>query len=123
NPMNGAVPALDAPGGDLDTLWSTDVPIQLDAGHNGHLPSAPLLLQPADGAPVVQVHCFGDLTVRSGEREITPYGEEGPSFKAWELLAFLASQPGGTIARAKLLNAVWRDVEERKAANRMRVAM
>jgi len=72
---------------------------------------------------LVQVRCFGEFSVWSAKRELTPYLEEGPSYKAWELLAFLASQPGGTIARDKLLAALWPDADEERGANRMRVAM
>lgn len=123
NPTSGVVPALDAPGGDLDEMWSTDVPVQLDQEHNGHRSPALFLLHPPGVTPIVQVRCFGELTVRSGERQITPYREGSPSFKAWELLAFLASQPGGAIARGKLLAALWPDLGEARAANCMHVTM
>ncbi len=72
---------------------------------------------------LVQIRCFGEFVVRSGEREITPSSEEGASFKAWEVLAFLAAQPDGAISREKLLAAVWPDVDAERAGNRMRVAM
>ncbi len=72
---------------------------------------------------LLQISCFGEFAVRSGDREITPTSEEGASFKAWEVLAFLAAQPDGAVSREKLLAAVWPDVDAERAGNRMRVAM
>jgi len=72
--------------------------------------------------PLVYVRCFGEFSVRSAGRELTPYLEDGPSYRAWELLAFLASQPAGMIARDKLLAALWPDVDEERGANRMHAA-
>lgn len=77
---------------------------------------------PGTGA-LLQVRCFGKFVVTSGEREITPTGEEGASYKAWEVLAFLAVHPEGAVSREKLLAAVWPDVDPERAGNRMRVAM
>ncbi len=76
-----------------------------------------------EAGTLVQVRCFGEFLVMSGEREITPSSEEGASFKAWEVLAFLAAQPDGAVSREKLLAAVWPDVDAERAGNRMRVAM
>ncbi|MCX6021594.1 MAG: LysM peptidoglycan-binding domain-containing protein [Chloroflexi bacterium] len=73
--------------------------------------------------PLIQVTCFGEFAVSSGDLEITPFLEEGPSFKAFEVLAFLAVHPDGAVSRDKLLAAVWPDIDEKSAANRMRVAM
>ncbi len=72
---------------------------------------------------LVQIRCFGEFVVRSGEREITPSSEEGASFKAWEVLAFLAAHPDGAVSKERLLAAVWPDVDAERAGNRMRVAM
>lgn len=101
---------------------------------NGHK-----LVRPADvaelsnvAAPTVdvaasisrlEVRCFGEFAVKSGDREITPYGEEGPSYKSWEILAFLASQPSGAISRDKLIAAIWPDATTDRAANRLHVAL
>ncbi|MBV9281646.1 MAG: winged helix-turn-helix domain-containing protein, partial [Chloroflexi bacterium] len=73
--------------------------------------------------PVIQIRCFGEFSVRSADRQLTPYLEDGPSFQAWELLAFLASQAGMAIARDKLIAALWPRADEEKAANCLRVAM
>jgi len=72
---------------------------------------------------LLQVCCLGGFVVRSGERELTPTGEEGASYKAWEILAFLAAQPGGAAPKEKLLDAVWPEVDEERAANRLRSEM
>lgn len=79
-------------------------------------------MPPAGGARL-EVRCLGDFVVRSGEQQLTPSGEEGASYKAWELLAVLAAQPDGAAPRDRLLAAVWPDIEPERAANRMRVAM
>jgi two-component SAPR family response regulator/LysM repeat protein len=72
---------------------------------------------------LVQIQCFGDFVVRSGNREISPSGEEGASYKAWEVLAFLASQPGGAVSKDKLLTAVWPDVGGERVTNRLHAAL
>lgn len=73
--------------------------------------------------PLVEVRCFGDFTVTSGDREIGASGEEGASFKAWEVLAFLAAQPTGAVAKEKILAAVWPDVDGERAGARLRTAL
>ncbi len=77
---------------------------------------------PGNGS-LLQIRCLGGFVVRSGEQEIQPVGEEGGAYKAWEVLAFLACQPGMAASKEKLLTAVWPDIDEERAANRMRVAM
>ncbi len=76
-----------------------------------------------EASSLVQIRCFGEFAVKSGEREITPSSEEGASFKAWEVLALLAAHPDGALSKEKLLAAVWPDVDAERAGNRMRVAM
>jgi len=77
---------------------------------------------PAD-RPLIEVRCFGDFTVTSDDREIGASGEEGASFKAWEVLAFLAAQPTGAVAKEKILAAVWPDVDGERAGARLRTAL
>jgi len=72
---------------------------------------------------LLQVQCFGPFVVRSSDREISPTGNQGGQFKAWEMLAFLAAQPAGAAPRDKLLAAGWPSVDVERATNRMRVAM
>ncbi len=73
--------------------------------------------------PLIEVRCFGDFTVTSGDREIGASGGEGASFKAWEVLAFLAAQPTGAVAKEKILAAVWPDVDAERAGARLRTAL
>ncbi len=73
--------------------------------------------------PLIEVRCFGDFTVTSGDREIGASGEEGASFKAWEVLAFLAAQPTGAVAKEKIIAAVWPDVDAKRAGARLRTAL
>jgi len=77
---------------------------------------------PAD-RPLIEVRCFGDFAVTSGDREIGASGEEGASFKAWEVLAFLAAQPTGAVAKEKILAAVWPNVDAERAGARLRTAL
>jgi two-component SAPR family response regulator len=72
---------------------------------------------------VIQVRCFGALVVRSGGREITPSDDKTGRHKAWEILAFLATHPGGAAPKDKLLAALWPSTGTERATNRMRVAM
>lgn len=72
---------------------------------------------------LLQIHCLGGFEVRSGERELKPVGEEGASYKAWEVLAFLAAQPDGMAPKEKVLGAVWPEIDEERGANRLRAAM
>lgn len=101
---------------------------------NGHTPVLPEKLDELTEIPtaevevpaartMVEVRCFGEFTVRSGDREITPYGEEGPSYKSWEILAFLTSQPDAAVSKDKLVAAVWPDVTTDRAGNRLNVAL
>ena len=111
------------------------VPIQLEPTPSGEtgLPEIPEEREPeceASDAEIelstdvlIQIKCFGDFVVTSGDREIVPSGEEGASYKAWEVLAFLAAQPDGSIAKDRLLASVWPDVDSGRAAGRLRVAM
>ena len=66
--------------------------------------------------------CFGAFAVRSRGQEILPSGDDG-RFKAWELLAYLASQPRDSVTVDKLLGAVWPDVGKERARNRMWTTM
>ena len=99
-PAEAAVPGAEAASGPL---------------HSGGEP-------PAHGAPV-QIRCFGEFVVTSGERVIEPSLDDRVCFKSFELLAFLASHPDGAVPKDKLLAALWPDADAERAANRMRVEM
>ncbi len=77
------------------------------------------------GRVLLQVSCFGQFAVTDGDREISPAlaGEGRTSFKAWEVLAFLAAQPEAAAPRDKVISALWPEVGADAAANRLRVAM
>lgn len=102
---------------------------------NGHTPDSPTAIASAlrqglseleDGVgqetPLIEVQCFGAFAVRSRGEEILPSGDDG-RFKAWELLAYLASQPRDSVTVDKLLCAVWPDVGKERARNRMWTTM
>src|SRR5207237_2348296 len=61
-------------------------------------------------ASLVQVRCFGLLEVTSGQRELTPEGEDGPRHKAWEILTCLAAHPRRGMPKEKPLEALWTGV-------------
>ena len=116
-----ALPAASATGGDAGPPHERTEPAISDGTE---APPARGSAAEAPGTgPLLQVRCFGEFVVTSDEREITPTGEEGASYKAWEVLAFLAAHPDGAVSREKLLTAVWPDVDPERAGNRMRVAM
>jgi DNA-binding SARP family transcriptional activator/nucleoid-associated protein YgaU len=104
--------------------------VETNNGHQ-HVLEAALIEQgvaPPQGidqvlAPLIEVRCFGGFAVTSGDREISPSGEEGASYKAWEVLAFLAAQPEGAVAKEKILAAIWPDVDEERAGARLRTAL
>ena len=72
---------------------------------------------------LITIRCLGGFEVRSGDRVLKPIGEEGASYKAWEVLAFLAAQPGGVAPKEKLLGAIWPEVNEERGANRLRMCL
>jgi two-component SAPR family response regulator len=78
---------------------------------------------PGVSSSAIRVQCFGALVVRSGDREILPADDKSGRHKAWEILAFLATQPGGAAPKDKLLAALWPSAGTEQATNRMRVAM
>jgi len=71
----------------------------------------------------IKVSCFGTFRVTVGDRELSANGSDGAHYKAWENLAFLCAQPGGTVSRERLVGALWPDVVSRKAANRLKVSL
>lgn len=132
---NGAVEHGDFPA----TVAAVGVPVasghDLTVSLNGHARAAGTngaveVLGPpaarettADEDALLQIQCLGGFAVRSGERELKPVGEEGASYKAWEVLAFLAAQPDGMAPKEKVLGAVWPEIDEERGANRLRAAM
>ena len=69
--------------------------------------------------PPIAVRCFGHLAVRHGDRLLDPATGDRATYKAWELLAFLAASPPGLVARDTLLDRLWADrpLNPRRPAN------
>ena len=59
----------------------------------------------------------------SGDRELSPEGEDGAHYKPWEILAYLSTQPDGAVSKEKLLGALWPDVDPQRAADRRTTAL
>jgi DNA-binding SARP family transcriptional activator len=76
-----------------------------------------------DAVLPIQVRCFGTFGVTSGDLELSAAGSDGAHYKAWDILAFLCAQPGGTVSRERLVGALWPEVESGKAANRLKVSL
>lgn len=76
-----------------------------------------------EGMPLISIQCFGDFVVRSAEQAISPSGGEKASYKAWELLAFLAAQPAGAVSKEKLLAAIWPDFGGERVTNKVHAAL
>ncbi len=72
---------------------------------------------------LLQIRCLGPFVVTSGGRDISPSTDKGGQYKAWELLAFLAVQPGGAAPRDKVLGAIWPTAREERGRKRMGLAM
>ncbi len=79
------------------------------------------LLVPPPATAKIQVWCFGNLRVMSGDRVLSSEGKDGAQFKPWEILIFLAAQPSRAVAKDKLITALWPDVDPSKGLNRLRV--
>lgn len=71
----------------------------------------------------IQVRCFGTFQVTCGDRELSANKSDGAYYTAWDILAFLCAQPGGTVSRERLVAALWPEVVSKKAANRLKVAL
>jgi len=74
-------------------------------------------------AALLDIRCLGPFIVTSGAREIIPSSDQGGQYKAWELLAFLAVQPGGAAPRDKVLGAIWPAAHEERGRKRRGLAM
>lgn len=88
------------------------------ASNGGDVP-----LEASDGPLPIQVRCFGTFQVRCGDRELSANRSDGAYYTAWDILAFLCAQPGGTVSRERLIAALWPDVTSGKAANRLKVSL
>src|SRR5581483_7174087 len=77
--------------------------------------------QIADVGTLVQVQCFGRLRVTSGGKELVPESANGPRYKAWEILAFVASQSNGQVSKEKLMEALWPEKSAHDADDSVRV--
>lgn len=78
---------------------------------------------PAPQASLLQITCFGGFMVSSGDRRISPAGDDYSHFKSWEVLTFLAAHPDGAVSKDTLLAAIWPEVDLERATNRLRVTM
>lgn len=76
-------------------------------------------LMPDTGSTRIQVYCFGDLRVASGDRDLSSRGQQMP----WELLIFLALHEPGTVAKEDLLATLWPGTDPADAGPRIRMAM
>lgn len=81
-------------------------------------------LGPRPRGPLIEVRCLGGFDVVAGEHDLTMASSPAEAAEragAWELLAFLGSQPEGVVAREDVLVALWPDADGR-AANRSLIA-
>ncbi len=74
-------------------------------------------LQPST---TVQVYCFGGFSVWCGDRKLEPVGKDGPNYKAWEMLAFLACHPQSGVSREKLATSIWPEDEAKPLNQRFK---
>lgn len=71
----------------------------------------------------LMIQCFGRLVVTYDGRVLTASGEEETSYKAWELLAYLAAHPHGSVTRTALMAAMYPDSTPETADPRLRSTM
>jgi DNA-binding SARP family transcriptional activator/LysM repeat protein len=64
---------------------------------------------------LIDIRCFGEFTVSHAGQVLSPQR----NMKSWEVLAFIASQPNGMVAKEKLLALIWPEVGFEEADNRL----
>jgi two-component SAPR family response regulator len=78
-------------------------------------------------SPIIDVQCFGGLTVRCGDRELAPqYVEDGrvkATYAGWEVLAYLAAHDPAGVPTERLAEAVNPECREERAAGRLSVTL
>ncbi|MBI4496660.1 MAG: LysM peptidoglycan-binding domain-containing protein [Chloroflexi bacterium] len=98
---------------------------KIDVPQDGHtaveLPAGEQSSPAADS--LFQVYCFGDFEVRRGDVVIKPYLAGRSVHRSFELLAFLAIQPEGSVDRERVFAALWPEGGEEGGANRLSVTM
>lgn len=85
--------------------------------------SAQPMVGTVNAVPLIEVKCFGTFRVVACGRDLSPDGAGGGQYKAWEVLAFLAAQPGGACSKEKLLSALWPEVDPEKSSGRLKVTL
>ncbi len=78
------------------------------------------------GGPLVEVRCLGGFDVLAGPDDLTAASspaEAGQRAGAWELLAYLGSQPEGLAAREDVLLALWPSLEPRLGTKSLHATM
>jgi DNA-binding SARP family transcriptional activator/LysM repeat protein len=95
---NPASPRLDEPA-DLTDTSATPLPLKPQDC------TTPIAETPAP----IQIFCFGSPRVMCADQLVWPHG--GRDAKPWELLLLLACQPADSVARTKVIEAMWPDDE------------
>jgi two-component SAPR family response regulator/LysM repeat protein len=105
--------------------WSVAGEVEVDDDRDADEVVAPqivahdlLSLGARPGGPTVEVRCLGGFDVLGGQHDLTAAAspaEAAEKASAWELLAYLASQPEGVVAREDVLLALWPALEARQA--------
>jgi DNA-binding SARP family transcriptional activator len=103
--------------------WSEPEPIEeddegADLAEPRTNPREVLPLGGRPAGPLVEVRCLGGFDVLAGQDDLTAAtspAEAAQRASAWELLAFLGSQPEGLAAREDVLLAMWPALESRVA--------
>lgn len=76
----------------------------------------------SDRRHAIQVRCFERFRVTSGDRELTPSLGGRSCFKAWELLALLATRPDGSMPKDQIIAALWPDTDIENATQSLHTA-
>jgi DNA-binding SARP family transcriptional activator/nucleoid-associated protein YgaU len=78
---------------------------------------------PVPSDTVIEVRCFGGLTVSHKGQPVSPKARGVSHHQSWEILALVASQPNGQISKEKLGTLFWPDATPQEVKNRLHQAL
>jgi DNA-binding SARP family transcriptional activator len=72
---------------------------------------------------VLEVQCLGDFNVSYGGKRVYPQAAGVRHHQSWEILAMVAAQPNGMIAKEKVAAAMWPEATPLEVKNRLNQAL
>src|SRR5581483_12289431 len=68
---------------------------------------------------VLEVHCLGEFSVTYGGKRVYPQAAGVRHHQSWEILAMVAAQPNGMIAKEKVAAVMWPEATPLEVKNRL----